>query len=79
MEIMESRRLGTRTLSRALASIQDGQRPPLLVSASGVGFYGADNGTFWLDESAPRGTGFLAEVRTPLPFIVVHPSVGRLQ
>jgi uncharacterized protein (TIGR01777 family) len=58
-DIMESRRRGTALLSKALASLE---RPPaVLVSASGVGFYG-DGGEAELTEAAPRGRGFLADV-----------------
>lgn len=60
---MESRRLGTRAISAALARMSGSDRPSLLISASGVGFYGTDNGGFELDEAAPQGTGFLAEAR----------------
>ncbi len=58
-EILESRRLGTRTIAAALAGLD---RPPrVLVSASGINAYG-DTGDAVVDESAPRGTGFLADV-----------------
>ena len=62
--ILESRRQGTALLARSLAALK---RPPrVLVSASGVGFYGAHAGAgaggAGLDEAAPRGAGFLAEV-----------------
>jgi uncharacterized protein (TIGR01777 family) len=56
-QIRDSRVVGTRTLSRALAGLD---RPPaVLVSASAIGFYG-DTGDVALDESGPRGSGFLA-------------------
>lgn len=57
--IRQSRILGTR-------SLVDGFRrasppPKVLVSSSAVGFYG-DTGEQPVDEMAPRGTGFLADV-----------------
>lgn len=55
--IRESRELGTRALAQAIA--RDGV--PRLVSASAVGFYG-DRGDEVLEERAPAGEGFLAEV-----------------
>jgi uncharacterized protein len=56
---LESRRLGTRTIAEAAARLR---RPPaVLVSASGVGYYG-DRGDATLDESHPAGTDFLARV-----------------
>lgn len=58
--IRESRVLGTRTLVDALA--RTGKRPPLLVSASAIGYYGTTSGDALLDESAPAGDDFLAEV-----------------
>ena len=58
-EILESRRVGTEVLSRALAGLA---RPPrVLVSSSATGFYG-DRGEEALQEDSPPGTGFLAEV-----------------
>ena len=58
--IMESRREGTRALVEALLAA--GPRgPKTLVSASAVGYYG-DAGEQFVDESAPVGSGFLAEV-----------------
>lgn len=57
-EIRDSRVVGTGRLARALAGLP---RPPaVLVSGSGAGYYGAAAGD--VDESAPRGDGFLAEV-----------------
>lgn len=38
-----------------------GQKPQVLIQASGVGYYG-DRGDEWLDENASNGTGFLADV-----------------
>lgn len=57
--IRESRRRGTRLLSEALAGLN---RPPrVLVSASGVHFYGSRGEEILTEQSAP-GEGFLARV-----------------
>jgi uncharacterized protein (TIGR01777 family) len=81
--IRESRVAGTSLLARALAA--SSTRPRVFVSASAVGFYG-DTGERMVDESAPRGAGFLAEVceaweRSADPardagVRVVHPRIG---
>jgi uncharacterized protein (TIGR01777 family) len=58
-EIRDSRVLSTRTLATALA---ESEKPPaVLVSASAVGYYG-QTGDRVIDESAPAGSDFLAEV-----------------
>lgn len=57
--ILESRVQGTQCISRAMASLRT--PPPVLVSASAVGYYG-DRGNEILDESASPGKGFLAKV-----------------
>jgi uncharacterized protein (TIGR01777 family) len=57
--IRDSRVVGTRLLSEALARLE--HPPAVLVSASAVGFYG-DRGDDWVDESLDSGQGFLAEV-----------------
>jgi uncharacterized protein (TIGR01777 family) len=62
--IAESRELGTRNLAAGLreaARRAPGARAPTLVSASAIGYYG-DRGEEPLDESAPVGSGFLAQV-----------------
>ena len=59
--IRESRTRGTTLLAGALAEIRDDGGPSTLVSGSAIGFYG-DAGDRILDESGPRGTGFLADV-----------------
>ncbi|MEZ5302142.1 MAG: TIGR01777 family oxidoreductase [Verrucomicrobiales bacterium] len=59
--ILESREQGTRDLVDQIAALPDSERPKTLVCTSGVGFYG-DAGDAALDESAPRGGGFLAMV-----------------
>ena len=57
--IRDSRVVGTRTLSEALA--QSAKPPALLVAASAIGYYG-DRGDEVLGEQSPAGRGFLAEV-----------------
>jgi uncharacterized protein (TIGR01777 family) len=57
--IMESRRTGTRNLVAAIAGLR--RRPAVLVNQSAVGFYG-NRGEAIVDESAPSGEGFDAEV-----------------
>ena len=57
--IRDSRIQGTRRLVEALGSRADG--PRTFLCASAVGFYG-DTGDRDVDESAPAGTGFLADL-----------------
>jgi uncharacterized protein len=57
--IMESRRTGTRNLVATIAGLE--RKPAVLVSQSAIGFYG-DRGEAIVDESAPSGEGFDAEV-----------------
>jgi uncharacterized protein (TIGR01777 family) len=57
--IESSRVAGTRHVVEAL--VAGATRPRVLVSASAVGFYGV-RGEEALDENAPAGTGFLAEL-----------------
>lgn len=58
--VLESRTRGTRTIVDAVRSLD---RPPVvMVSASAVGYYGQDTGDAELDERAPPGTDFLADV-----------------
>ncbi|MBA3654684.1 MAG: TIGR01777 family protein [Actinobacteria bacterium] len=57
--ILDSRVNGTRTLATALTALAD--KPPVLVSGSAVGYYGARSDETLTEESAP-GTGFLSEV-----------------
>jgi hypothetical protein len=56
--LIRSRTGPVSTLARALA---DGAGPRVLVCASAVGYYG-DTGDAEVDETAPAGTGFLAEL-----------------
>jgi uncharacterized protein (TIGR01777 family) len=58
-EILESRTIGTRGIVNAIAAARS--RPAVLVSASAVGYYGYRDDTP-LDESAPPGRDFVAEV-----------------
>lgn len=55
--LRDSRITTTEVLSAAVAEA----RVPLLINASGVGFYG-DTGARTVDESAPAGRGFLARL-----------------
>ncbi len=57
--IRESRVLGTGNLTEALAKAS--RRPPVLVCASAIGYYG-DSGDEVLREDSPSGNGFLPEV-----------------
>jgi uncharacterized protein (TIGR01777 family) len=58
-ELRASRIESTAALARVLAARQE--PPPALVVASAIGWYG-DTGSREVDESAPNGTGFLAEL-----------------
>lgn len=58
-EVLESRRNGTRTFASALASLDP--RPRVLLSMSGVGYYG-NPGDRPVDESDPSGDGYIAQV-----------------
>ncbi|MGZ6130571.1 MAG: TIGR01777 family oxidoreductase [Myxococcaceae bacterium] len=58
-EIRESR---VRTTEAVVAGIvRAARRPAVLINGSAMGYYG-DRGETPIDESAPRGTGFLAEL-----------------
>ncbi|MFN7147818.1 MAG: TIGR01777 family oxidoreductase, partial [Myxococcota bacterium] len=81
--VLQSRVDGTRTIARALAQLD--RKPRIFVSASAVGYYG-DTGDTLVDESAPNGKGFLAEVcraweasadpARAAGIKVVHPRIG---
>ncbi|HEY7371728.1 MAG TPA: TIGR01777 family oxidoreductase [Polyangia bacterium] len=58
-QLRDSRVVGTRALVDAMRDLP--KRPRLLISASGVGFYG-DRGEEILTESAAAGSGFMAEL-----------------
>lgn len=82
-EILDSRIDGTHTIARAMAALDP--RPQVLVSASAIGWYG-DTGDRIVDESAPAGQGFLADVvraweaaaqpAASAGIRVVHPRTG---
>ena len=57
--ILESRTKGTDLLARTLAGLA--HKPAVLISASGVDYYGP-HGDEELAEESPHGTGFLADV-----------------
>ena len=58
-EIVSSRIETTKKLVSAINSAKN--KPKVLVSGSASGFYG-DCGDEWLDESSPKGTGFLSDL-----------------
>jgi uncharacterized protein (TIGR01777 family) len=58
-QIRDSRVVGTRNLAETLAGLTT--KPRVLISASGMNFYG-DTGDRETDETAPAGTGFLADL-----------------
>ena len=58
-ELRDSRINGTLLLSDALAKLK--KRPPVLISASAIGYYG-DRGEEPLTEEASKGSGFLADL-----------------
>jgi uncharacterized protein (TIGR01777 family) len=60
--ILDSRTNGTTAVAQALAAAAAaGEGPKVLLSASGIGWYG-DTGDRVTDESGPTGQGFLADV-----------------
>ncbi|SCL59989.1 hypothetical protein GA0070617_4256 [Micromonospora yangpuensis] len=59
--IRTSRVDSTGTLARAIAGLPAADRPKLLLNASAVGWYG-DTGDRVVEEDAPAGEGFLADV-----------------
>ncbi len=81
--IRESRRTGTALLARALSRLD--RKPAVLVGMSAVGYYGSQGDTV-LDESAPPGDDFLAQVcqvweasadpARDAGIRVVHPRLG---
>ena len=58
-EIFDSRIETTKKLVAAINGAKN--KPKVLVSGSASGFYG-DCGDEWLDESSPKGTGFLSDL-----------------
>jgi uncharacterized protein (TIGR01777 family) len=81
--IMDSRKIGTANLVKGLDQLS--QRPPVLVSASAVGYYGS-RGNELLDERCTAGGDFLAQVcieweraaqqAASLGIRVVNPRIG---
>ncbi|MDA2989791.1 MAG: TIGR01777 family oxidoreductase, partial [Actinomycetota bacterium] len=57
--ILDSRVDGTHTIVKAMTELSS--RPATLVAGSAIGWYG-DTGDRAVDETAPAGTGFLADV-----------------
>lgn len=57
--LVDSRVCGTQRLVEAM--FRRSSRPHILISASGVGYYGASDDRV-LDEGAPRGDGFLSDL-----------------
>jgi uncharacterized protein len=82
-EILDSRVDGTHTIVQAMLALDP--KPRVLVSASAIGWYG-DTGDRIVDETAPAGTGFLADVvraweaaagpAASAGIRVVHPRTG---
>jgi uncharacterized protein (TIGR01777 family) len=59
--IRDSRVTGTRNLVEGLSALDPDARPRVLLSSSAIGYYGA-HGAEPIDEEAPVGAGFLAQV-----------------
>jgi len=59
--IRESRVTGTRNLVHGLGALEADARPGVLISSSAIGYYGA-HGAEPIDEEAPAGVDFLAQV-----------------
>ena len=59
--MLESRKLGTEKIVEAIA--QATVKPPVLINASAIGYYGTSE-TSKFDETSPAGTDFLAQVCT---------------
>jgi uncharacterized protein (TIGR01777 family) len=82
-EILDSRVDGTHTIVNAMLALEP--KPRVLVSASAIGWYG-DTGDRIVDETAPAGSGFLADVvraweaaaapAASAGIRVVHPRTG---
>ncbi|HEX6871885.1 MAG TPA: TIGR01777 family oxidoreductase [Micromonosporaceae bacterium] len=51
----------TTTLARTMTALPAGQRPPVLINSSAVGYYG-DTGDLAVDEDAPPGEGYFPEL-----------------
>jgi uncharacterized protein len=59
--MMESRQIGTQKIVEAIE--QATSKPPVLINASAIGYYGTSE-TSKFDETSPAGTDFLAQVCT---------------
>lgn len=59
--IITSRMNPTRTIAGTLAGMPPGERPSVLVNASGVYYYG-DTGDTIVTERSPKGPGFMADL-----------------
>ncbi|MGZ5311963.1 MAG: TIGR01777 family oxidoreductase [Solirubrobacterales bacterium] len=71
--IRESRITGSRNLLQGIAAL--GERPKVFVGQSAIGYYG-DRGERMLDEEAPPGEGFGAEV--PVEWEAAQQEAGEL-
>ncbi len=58
-EILDSRVLGTKTLTRAMADLHPA--PSVFVGGNAIGYYG-DTGDLEVDEDGPKGEGFASDV-----------------
>lgn len=84
--IRESRVEGTELLARTIARLK--QKPGVLISVSGMNYYGERPGSVPVDENSPPGEGFLAEVTVAWEraadaardagIRVVHPRFGNI-
>ena len=84
--IRESRVQGTSLLAQTIARLK--QKPRVLVSVSGMNYYGERPGAVPVDETSPPGEGFLAEVAVAWEkaadaarhagIRVVHPRFGNV-
>jgi uncharacterized protein (TIGR01777 family) len=82
--LLASRTNATRTLAEAMVGLE--QPPQVLVSASGIDYYGLEHGSEVLDEEEALGAGFLARVieywedaavpATEAGVTVIHPRFG---
>ncbi len=59
-EIIQSRTHSTQLLHQNL--IKSTKKPAVIVSASGINYYGSDTGDVWMDEQKPNGSDFLSQV-----------------
>lgn len=60
--IRDSRTLGTRNLVAGLGELDDAVRPRVLISSSAIGYYGTAHAAEPIDEEAPAGEDWLAQV-----------------